>query len=219
MKNIQLPIALDEKILSRVSGEMPVAIHQFSESLGNAIDAKDHHTSSHSEEVAEIAKMIALEMRLSKRVAEIIHVAGHLHDIGKIGIPDSVLQKNGALNDEEWRLVREHPAKGAEIIYPVEALRDLGIVKMVRHHHERYDGCGYPDGLKGKSIPLGARVITLADSLSAMTQDRPYRAGCSFVEAKNEIVRCCGRQFDPCVVRAFWHCADEVDKLIAKMKR
>ncbi|MCJ2165366.1 HD-GYP domain-containing protein [Pseudodesulfovibrio sp. S3-i] len=185
-------------------------LHQFAESLGNAIDAKDPYTSSHSEEVAEVSHTLALSMGMSPREADIIHVAGHLHDIGKIGVPDSVLIKKGPLNAGEWQAVRKHPLVGADILRPVAALSSLGIVGMVLHHHERFDGTGYPSRLKGAAIPIGARIIALADSLSAMLQDRPYRATKGFDAACEEIVRCSGKQFDPSVVSAFEKSAGKI---------
>lgn len=194
-------------------------LHQFAESLGNAIDAKDPYTSMHSDEVAEVSHTLALTMGLSPREADIIHVAGHLHDIGKIGVPDAVLQKKGPLNTEEWQAVRRHPELGADILKPVASLRNLGVVDMVLHHHERYDGKGYPAGLRGTAIPLGARVITLADSLSAMLQNRPYRSAMDFQKAYDEIVSCSGTQFDPRVVDAFRKSADIISQLVAVLTR
>lgn len=185
-------------------------LHQFAESLGNAIDAKDPHTSMHSDEVAQVAYTLALTMGLPPREADIIHVAGHLHDIGKIGVPDAVLQKQGPLNTAEWKAVRKHPDAGAEIIRPVAGLQRLGVVDMVLHHHERYDGKGYPCGLKGVLIPLGARIIAVADSLSAMLQNRPYRKAMTFDFALQEVISCSGTQFDPRVVEALKRSADMV---------
>lgn len=189
-------------------------LHQFAESLGFAIDAKDPYTSMHSEEVAEVSHALALSMGLSPSEADIIHVAGHLHDIGKIGVPDSVLKKRGSLNASEWQSIRRHPKAGADILRPVSSLKNLGVVDMVLHHHERYDGTGYPHGLKGIQIPLGARIIAVADSLSAMLQDRPYRVSKDFDAAKEEIVRCSGTQFDPRVVYALERVADAVRGMV-----
>ncbi|QJB55511.1 HD-GYP domain-containing protein [Pseudodesulfovibrio sp. zrk46] len=189
-------------------------LHQFAESLGNAIDAKDPHTSRHSDEVAQVAHTLALAMGLSPREADIIHVAGHLHDIGKIGVPDAVLQKQGPLSTKEWQAVRKHSEGGAAILRPVAALEKLGIVDMVLHHHERYDGKGYPKGLKGTEIPLGARIITLADALSAMLQNRPYRGAMDFDVACKEIERCSGTHFDPRVVEAFRRSAEPIRALV-----
>ncbi|CCH48873.1 HD-GYP domain-containing protein [Pseudodesulfovibrio piezophilus] len=178
-------------------------LHQFAESLGNAIDAKDQHTSMHSAEVAQISHALALVMGLSCVESDVVHVAGHLHDIGKIGVPDAVLCKQGPLDPVEWVAIRNHPEAGADILRPVAALRQLGVVDMVLHHHERFDGNGYPQRIKGEAIPLGARIISLADSLSAMLQNRPYRQALSFEAAQREIIRCSGTQFDPVVVEAF----------------
>jgi len=189
-------------------------LHQFAESLGFAIDAKDQTTRRHSDEVAQVSQELALELRLSESQAGIIHVAAHLHDIGKIGVPDAVLGKRGVLTPSEWQAIRRHPQAGADILRPVLSLNNLGVVDMVLHHHERYDGAGYPYGLKGVAIPLGARIIALADSLSAMLQDRPYRRSRSFGWAHDEIIRCSGTQFDPRVVEAFRSAAPRLEPLV-----
>ncbi|MCG8686862.1 MAG: HD-GYP domain-containing protein [Desulfobacterales bacterium] len=189
-------------------------LHQFSESLGTAIDAKDPCTSLHSEEVAEVAHFIALAMGLSASEADLIHVAGHLHDIGKIGIPDAVLMKKTPLNESDWKYIRCHPDVGADILRPVEALAESGIVDMVRYHHERFDGKGYPCGLEGEAIPLGARIIALADTLSAILQNRPYRPAQDFEDAVAEIINCSGTQFDPDVVSAFLKIKKEVYSML-----
>lgn len=198
-----------------LSGRLATEIlHQFSESLGTAIDAKDPFTSLHSEEVAEVAHSIALAMGLDANDADIIHVAGHLHDIGKIGVPDEVLKKKGPLTDLDWKFIRRHPETGANILRPVEALAKSGIVDMVRHHHERFDGKGYPGGLKGEAIPRGARIIALADTLSAILQNRPYRPAKDFEMAVAEIINCSGTQFDPVVVKAFLRIKDEIQSIL-----
>ena len=184
---------------SQVTG----AIHELSESLGLAVDAKDPHTRRHSEEVAVTAHALALASGLGALQADAIHIAGHLHDIGKIGVPDTVLAKPGPLNSREWACILRHPEAGARILEPVKALRSLGVPDMVRHHHERYDGRGYPAGLRGREIPQGARIIALADSLSAMLQDRPYRRALDYDQACTEIEACVGAQFDPEAVEAF----------------
>jgi len=185
-------------------------VHQLAASLGKAIDAKDPHTMAHSEEVAEAARYLALVMGLSPEMADCIHVAGHLHDIGKIGVPDAVLGKPGSLAPKEWEQMQAHPGIGAEILVPLACFTQTGIVEMVYAHHERYDGRGYPFGLCGRTIPLGARIISVADSLSAMLQARPYRPAMDFAEASREIVRGSGRQFDPQVVVAFLGVASEM---------
>ncbi|MBZ2172333.1 HD-GYP domain-containing protein [Nitratidesulfovibrio sp. SRB-5] len=187
-------------------------LHQFAESLGNAIDAKDTHTRSHSEEVALAAFLLARAMGFSPADADRVHVAGHLHDIGKIGVPDAVLLKAGTLTPEEWEHMRAHPVIGARIVSPVADLADEGVASMILHHHERWDGRGYPHGLSGDAIPLGARIIALADSLSAMLQHRPYRPAMRFEQAEEELLRCSGSQFDPAVVRAFVTVRDEMHR-------
>jgi HD-GYP domain-containing protein (c-di-GMP phosphodiesterase class II) len=186
--------------------ECPVgfgSIHQFAESLGNAVDAKDPLTFNHSQEVAVFSQELARAMGLAESMVAHIHVAGHLHDIGKIGIPDAILRKKGRLSREEWGWVRKHPEIGARIVRPVSAFAAVGGVEgMILHHHEAYDGSGYPLGLRGEEIPVGARIIAVADTLSALMQDRPYRLGTDLERALAEIRRCAGSQFDPAVVEA-----------------
>jgi putative nucleotidyltransferase with HDIG domain len=177
-------------------------LHQFAEALGNAVDARDSDTFNHSWEVAELSRQIAEALGLSGSQVETVHLAGHLHDIGKIGTPDAILRKQGGLSPEEWILMKRHPEIGADIIRPIEAFASRGgVTDMVLFHHERFDGTGYPRGLEGNLIPLGARIIAVADTLSALLQNRPYRSGTSFESALAEIRRCAGTQFDPAVVR------------------
>lgn len=180
-----------------------LSLHQLSESLGNAVDARDCQTHNHSQHVAVVGHLLALSLGFTARQADVIHIAGHLHDIGKIGVPDAILKKQSPLSEEEWHLIRKHPEAGATIVRPVKAFTSLGISEMILHHHERFDGSGYPTGLSGNAIPLGARIIAVADTLSALIQDRPYREGCSFETAVEEIVRHAGSQFDPAVVKVF----------------
>lgn len=198
-------------------GAITAEIHQFAESLGKAIDARDHFTMLHSEEVAILSHILALGMRLPPVQADRIHIAGHLHDVGKLGAPDRVLLKEGPLTTEEWGLIERHPVVGAEILLPVDYLAQSGIARMVLHHHERYDGGGYPAGLAGEAIPLGARVIALADSLSAMLQKRPYRPPLTFQQAEREICRNSGCQFDPQVVRAFLARRGEISAALGRL--
>lgn len=178
-------------------------LHQFAESLGNTVDARDSQTYNHSCEVAEVSYLLARAMGLTSAQAEAVHIAGHLHDIGKIGIPDSVLKKEGPLDADDWRWIKTHPEIGAKIVEPVQAFSGAGgIAEIINSHHERYDGSGYPNCLMGDEIPLGARIIAVADTLSALLQDRPYRRGTSFEAAVGEIIRCSATQFDPAVVKA-----------------
>jgi len=129
-----------------------------------------------------------------------LRVAVLLHDIGKIGIGDTLLNKESPLTDEEERIMREHPLKGAEIIRPIKELKY--IIPIIRHHHERWNGTGYPDGLSGNMIPIGARILNVADSFEAMRSDRPYKRGLTIEEAEQEIIKYSGIQFDPQIVNA-----------------
>jgi HD-GYP domain-containing protein (c-di-GMP phosphodiesterase class II) len=191
--------------------EVLVAVHQVCEVLTNLMESKDLYTKNHSEEVAVISYMIALAMELPCKVADMIHIAGHLHDIGKFAIPDEILKKPGPLSKEEWELVKAHPVIGAKYIENIKIFRGKGgVIEMVLHHHERWDGKGYPDGLKGENIPLGARIIAIADAFSAMTGRRPYRKSLSFEQALEELKKEAGSQFDPFIVGAFLKVADKM---------
>lgn len=211
--------ALAQREDNRVQREVLRSLHLFAESLGNAIDAKDHCTCLHSEEVAIIAQAIGIQLELPSMETRLLHIAGHLHDIGKIGIPDSILKKDSGLTDEEYQEIKLHPQLGAEIVTPVMGAVGNGeIVKVILHHHERFDGKGYPDGISGFDIPLGARIIAVADSLSAMLQNRPYRDAMEYGDAVEEIIRCAGTQFDPVIVAAFVEIKDGVHDLIQSIR-
>lgn len=170
-------------------------------SLALALDARDHYTRGHSEWVARFSVKIARAMSCPEQDVSRLELAAKLHDIGKIGVRDSILRKPSTLTKEEFAAVQHHPVSSAEIIQPVGYLRDL--VPAVLHHHERFDGKGYPDGLSGETIPLSSRIISVADSFEAMTSDRPYRKALTFADSVAEISRCMGTQFDPRVVEAF----------------
>lgn len=179
------------------------SLHQLAEALGNAVDARDTQLFRHSRDVALVACILARAIGFSNRAIQMIDIAGHLHDIGKIGIPDAVLKKRGPLDADEWRWMQQHPAIGAQIVRPVPALNVAGgVADIILSHHERYDGTGYPRRLRGEAIPVGARLMAVADTLSALLRDRSYRRGCSFEEALAEISRCSATQFDPVAVHA-----------------
>jgi PAS domain S-box-containing protein/putative nucleotidyltransferase with HDIG domain len=169
--------------------------------FANAIDAKSKWTKGHSERVTHYALAIAKEMGLQEKDIELLRIASLLHDVGKIGTYDVILEKPGRLNAEELDLIRMHPAKGEEILKPIKQLQD--ILPIIRHHHERIDGDGYPDGLKGEKIPFMSRILTAADSFDSMTSDRPYRPAPSREYAISELKKYRGIQFDPQVVEAF----------------
>jgi len=176
-------------------------ILNFLKSLAMAIDARDHYTRLHSVCVTKYAVMIGETMGLSKHDLELLSHGSLLHDIGKIGIPDNILLKQGKLTEEEVTQLRKHPQIGARILGDDGPFKD--IVPLVLYHHEYYDGSGYPYGLKGEEIPLGARIIAVADAFEAMTSNRPYRQRYSVVKAKEELLKGMGSQFDPTIVKAF----------------
>jgi putative nucleotidyltransferase with HDIG domain len=169
--------------------------------LAHAIEAKDGYTIQHCEKMTGRAVALAQTMELSAEEIENIRMGAILHDIGKIGIPDAVLNKPGRLTPEEYELMKQHAAIGARIVQSVGALQ--GVVPIVRYHQERYDGSGYPEGLKGEIIPIGARIIGVVDTYGAMTEDRIYRPTPGHDAALAELQRLAGRQFDPVVVKAF----------------
>jgi putative nucleotidyltransferase with HDIG domain len=179
---------------------------QTTVALAAAIEAKDHYTRGHTNRVTNISLEIARELMhknklvSDRRFLEHLHIAGLLHDIGKIGIPESILNKEGALTVEETKRMQEHSIVGVNILQPIKELEDS--IVGVKYHHERYDGSGYPEGLKGKQIPLIASIIAVADAFDAMITDRPYRKGLSKEKAIGEIRRESGKQFNPEVVGA-----------------
>jgi putative nucleotidyltransferase with HDIG domain len=171
------------------------------EALARVIDARDPYTFEHSARVAAVSLQLAEGMGLSGAELVVLRRAGLLHDVGKIGVPDKILAKAGPLNEEEWSAIRRHPVIGYDMLKDVPFLQPS--LDPIRHHHERWDGEGYPDKLKGAATSQLARIVTLADAFDAMTSDRPYRKGFSFEFAARTIVSEAGRQFDPAVVEAF----------------
>ena len=175
--------------------------------LTAAIDAKDHYTHGHTARVTNLSLEIARKLMqknkegLPKKFLEHLHIASLLHDIGKIGVPEAILNKEGPLSEDERKRMQEHPAIGTTILQPIKELEDA--ILGVKYHHEKYDGSGYPDGLKGSQIPLIASIISVADTFDAMTTDRPYRHGLSKEEAVREIERVSGRQLDPEITGVF----------------
>lgn len=173
------------------------------EILAKFIDAVDQYTGNHSVRVSEMAVRIGVVMGLPDDQLENLRVGGLLHDIGKIDVSLDVLRKASALDDTEWAAIKTHPRQGGLMLAPVGGLLS-DVVPLVESHHENWDGTGY-HGMKGEEIPLGARILAVADAHDAMITDRPYRAGRSVSEAFSEVERCAGKQFDPAVVEAFRH--------------
>ncbi len=176
------------------------------EVLATAIDAKDPYTQGHSRRVTQYSVAIAEELNLTPQEIESIRYAGLLHDVGKIGIKDSIIRKPGRLTDEEYAIIKKHPAIGAKILRPVDFLADK--IPGVLHHHEYYDGRGYPEHLTGENIPLAGRIICVADAFDAMTTNRPYRKGLTVKTAVGELQKFSGKQFDPVCVEAFMKAFD-----------
>lgn len=168
--------------------------------LAAAVDAKQQAHASHSARVAEMACELGADLELDEDELRFLELAAIAHDIGKVCVPDALLNKPGRLTPDEWEMMREHPQKGAAMVGDVQEL--AYVAEVIRHHHEHLDGHGYPDGLKGESIPLLSRIIAVADALEAMTTDRPYRSRLTVEDALAELRRWAGRQFDPYVVLA-----------------
>lgn len=159
--------------------------HDLIKSIVAALDARDAYTASHSDRVADMVLVLAAALGLDEDETTRIHMAAHLHDIGKIAVPDSVLRKAGPLTRPEWEEMRRHPVTGYEILRKIDDFKEISI--LVRHHHERWDGRGYPDGLSGHDIPPGSRVIAVADSIDAMMSSRSYRPAMTSAACRREI--------------------------------
>jgi putative nucleotidyltransferase with HDIG domain len=169
--------------------------------LANALEAKDAYTRGHSERVGATSAALARALGLGPAEVDTVAQAGFLHDIGKIGVPEAVLGKPGALTEEDWALMRRHPLIGAQIVAPFDFLASAA--PIIRHHHERCDGSGYPDGLRGEAIPLGACIVAVADVYDALTSDRPYRAALGPEQALEHLGAEAARTLDARVVAAF----------------
>ncbi len=203
---------LEEKVSQRtrtletIHGKLQETYLETVTALVEAVTAKDTYLSKHSHNVALYAKVVAEELHFSPERIHRLLQGCKLHDLGKIAIPDSILLKPGPLTMEEFEIVKQHPDWGARILEPLTFMKD--VTEMVHQEHERWDGTGYPQGLQGDQIRLEARVIAVADTLDAMTSDRPYRKHLSMEAACAELKRCSGSQFDPAVVEAALRAAD-----------
>jgi len=182
------------------AGPDQAARYRAAASLAKAVDARDTYTGSHSERVAELAARVAIRLGLTPEQVELTRLAGSLHDLGKLAIPEEILRKPGELTDSERLVLERHPQIGFRML---DSLGVDPVAHLVLHHHERWDGAGYPDGLRGEQIPLGARIIFVTDAYDAMTSDRIYRPKRSSEAALAELERCAGTQFDPGIVAAF----------------
>ncbi len=184
--------------------------------LAFAIDAKDHYTQGHSQSVSRLAVQLSRHLGLAEAEVEEIRLAAILHDIGKIGVPENVLNKPARLTEDEYEIVKSHTILGERILGPLKGKGMSRIRRMVRHHHEYVDGRGYPDGLRGHDIPLGARILTVADSFDTMISSRSYQHGRTVEAALAELERCAGSHFDPPLVRAFVRCVARGGSLLSE---
>ena len=169
--------------------------------LMRALDAKDNYTIEHTQKVAALSMKIADKLKLTENEKMILQISAYFHDIGKIGMPDNILQKSGPLHDEEFMQIKSHPVIGSDIIGEIEELRE--VAKIIRHHHEKYDGSGYPDGLKGEEIPYFSRILTIADIYDALTSRRVYKNEISKQQVLSEMQKNSGIQFDPYLLQVF----------------
>lgn len=196
------------RIIKEYQESLSNAYMQTVDTLRTVVEARDKETQGHSERVSFLSVALARELELSESDIENIRIAGLFHDIGKIGVRDSILLKNGSLTDEEFSEIKKHPVGGESIIKEFALFKDL--LPIIRQHHERIDGSGYPDRLSGSDICIGARIIAVADSFDAMISNRAYRKGLGFDKTMAEISRCNGVQYDPQVVAALYSIIDRL---------
>ncbi len=200
-RNLESMVQERTKQLSTANEDLQRLFTGSIKALAQALEAKDEYTQGHSARVAEESVNIARYLSLSDTEIQRMWLAGYLHDIGKIGIKEAVLNKPGKLNEEEWHLIQQHPVVAGRILGPIPELSD--IIDIIVHHHERYDGSGYPDGLEGNAIPLGARILAVADTYDALTSRRPYRDSLTLEEAHRILEEAAGTYLDPVIARAF----------------
>jgi len=199
--NLEQKVRQQTEVIRTVMGEINLAYEHTLVALIRALDAREKEVGSHSERVMAYSRLLAEKAGLSQEECVIIGKGALLHDIGKIGVSDNILLKPGKLDEAEWEVMRQHPSIGFEILSGIRYF--AGAADLVLCHHERYDGDGYPHGMKGEAIPVCARIFALVDTLDAMTSDRPYRKALTFQAVLDEVVRCSGQQFDPRLVDIF----------------
>ncbi len=199
---------------TQVLQDLSELFYRTIKSIAQALDAKDKYTHGHSMRVTLYALALAKKLNLSDEMLEEIETTGLLHDIGKIAIPDRILLKPGKLTDEEFAVIKSHPELGEKLIKGINKLKLIS--GWLKSHHERFDGRGYPEGLKGEEIPLTARIIAIADTYDAMTSSRSYRAALSHEQAIDEVQKCAGTQFDPELAKIFCEISDEIKEIREK---
>jgi HD-GYP domain-containing protein (c-di-GMP phosphodiesterase class II) len=174
---------------------------QIISSLLTVMGEKENITQGNTQQLEELCRLVGQELGLSKKQLSDLTLLAHVHDLGKVGVPDKILSKQGPLSEEEWAIMRQHPEKGYRIALSSKNL--TGIADLILKHHERWDGKGYPLGIKGPDIPIECRILAIADAFEAMTHERPYQAAMTQGEAIRELWRCSGAQFDPGLVQVF----------------
>jgi putative nucleotidyltransferase with HDIG domain len=200
-ENLELKVQEQTQQIRETMNQLNLAYESSLTALIRALDARERETGSHSERVKNYTITFARKLRIPEQEIALMGKGALLHDIGKIGVTDSILLKPGKLTEDEWTEMRRHSQIGYDILAGIDFLRDAA--EFVLSHHERFDGSGYPNGLKGAQIPLGGRIFALVDTLDAMTSDRPYRKALPFDTVVTEIGRCNGTQFDPELVKIF----------------
>jgi putative nucleotidyltransferase with HDIG domain len=184
---------------------------EFAKVLAYTLEEKDPYTSGHSERVCYYSDFISKKLQLPPKDRNELQIASYLHDIGKIGISNRFINKKGVLSPTDWAIIKQHTKKSIELLAPLNL--SPNIIAYIQHHHERYDGTGYPDGLAGEKIPLGARIIAISDSYDSMTSERPYRKPLTNGEAKTELLKHSGKQFDPNLVSLFLDVLKEMEEV------
>ncbi len=184
---------------------------EFAKVLAYTLEEKDPYTSGHSERVCYYSDFICKRLSLQPKDRTELQIASYLHDIGKIGISNRFINKKGTLSSTDWAIIRQHSNKSIELLAPLKL--SSNILSFIQHHHEHYDGTGYPDGLAGEQIPVGARIIAISDAYDSMTSNRPYRKPLSNEEAKTELTKCSGKQFDPKLITIFLEVLKEMEEV------
>jgi HD-GYP domain-containing protein (c-di-GMP phosphodiesterase class II) len=183
----------------------------FAKILAHTFEEKDPYASGHSERVCYYSDFIAKRLFLSPKERSEIQISAYLHDVGKIGISNRFINKKGTLTPIDWAIIKQHTKKSIELLVPLNL--SSNILSYVQYHHERFDGTGYPDGLAGDQIPIGARIIAISDAYDSMTSEHPYRRPLSHEEAKNELLKWAGKQFDPNLVSVFLDVLKEMEEV------
>lgn len=193
--------------------EEKISMHDFVESFVKGLETRDVYTSGHSIRVAHLGCLIGAKLKLDERIINNIHIAGHLHDIGKIGISDEVLNKKGKLTKSEYELLKSHSEKGYDIVKNIPELKKIS--KIILYHHEWYNGNGYPRQISGEEIPIESRIISVSDAFDAMTSDRSYRKAFTLERAIEELVNGKGSQFDPIIIDVFLEILNKEEKIVS----